>query len=74
MKKRYQVFVSSTYNDLIEERAIVKKALLEKGLFPTAMEEFPAVDLNQMDYIKELKAIQDLNTNMQKRKKYQFLL
>lgn len=54
MKKRYQVFVSSTYNDLIEERAIVKKALLEKGLFPTAMEEFPAVDLNQMDYIKEL--------------------
>lgn len=25
MKKRYQIFVSSTYKDLIEERLIVKK-------------------------------------------------
>lgn len=53
MRKKYQVFVSSTYNDLIEERKIIKKALLEKGCIPVGMEEFPAADLNVMDYIKE---------------------
>ena len=52
MERRYQVFVSSTYNDLIEERAMVKKALLEMECFPAGMEEFPALDLNQFEYIK----------------------
>lgn len=52
MERRYQVFVSSTYKDLIEERAMVKKALLEMECFPAGMEEFPALDLNQFEYIK----------------------
>lgn len=54
MKKRYQIFVSSTYNDLIEERLIVKKAILEMKHFPAGMEEFPALDKPQMEYIKEM--------------------
>jgi hypothetical protein len=54
MKKRYQVFVSSTYKDLVKERLIVKKAILEMQHFPTGMEEFPAIDKPQMEYIKEL--------------------
>mgnify|MGYP001332390602 CR=1 FL=1 len=47
MKKRYQIFVSSTYKDLIEERLIVKKAILEMKHFPAGMEEFPALDKPQ---------------------------
>ncbi len=52
MEKRYQVFVSSTFKDLSEERAIVKKALLEMKCFPAGMEEFPALDIEQFEYIK----------------------
>lgn len=51
---RYQVFVSSTYKDLKKERGIVKKALLEKGCFPAGMEEFPAADEEQFEYIKRV--------------------
>lgn len=51
-KTRYQIFVSSTYKDLIEERRIVKKAIIEMQYFPSSMEEFPAIDQNQFEYIK----------------------
>lgn len=51
---RYQVFISSTYKDLVEERGIVKKALLEKNCFPAGMEEFPAIDQKQFEYIKKV--------------------
>jgi len=36
MDKRYQVFVSSTYSDLQEERAEVIRALLELDCLPAA--------------------------------------
>lgn len=52
--KRYEVFVSSTYKDLKEERLIVMKALLDKGCFPTGMEEFPSTDQEQFEYIKKV--------------------
>lgn len=51
---RYQVFVSSTYKDLKKERGIIKKALLEKKCFPAGMEEFPATDEEQFEYIKRI--------------------
>ena len=44
MAKRYQVFVSSTYADLKEERQAVISALLELGAIPAGMELFPAAD------------------------------
>ena len=52
MKKKYQVFISSTYKDLLDERAAVTQCLLEMGCIPVGMEQFPASDMSQMDYIK----------------------
>ncbi|MCI7691624.1 MAG: DUF4062 domain-containing protein [Oscillospiraceae bacterium] len=52
MNKKYQVFISSTYSDLIEERAAVTQCLLEMGCIPVGMEQFPASNMSQMDYIK----------------------
>jgi hypothetical protein len=43
-QKRYQVFVSSTYVDLQEERRAVISTLLESDAFPAGMELFPASD------------------------------
>lgn len=54
MEKRYQVFVSSTYQDLIEERIEVIQALLELDCIPVGMEYFPAADDSQWDFIKKL--------------------
>lgn len=54
MNVRYQVFVSSTYKDLIEERQIVTKTLLKMDCFPAGMELFPAIDEEQFEYIKEI--------------------
>lgn len=44
MEKRFQVFVSSTYVDLREERQQVMQALLELDCIPAGMELFPASD------------------------------
>lgn len=52
MKKKYQVFISSTYSDLIEERAAVAQCFLEMDCIPVGMEQFPASNMSQMDYIK----------------------
>lgn len=52
MKKKYQVFISSTYRDLTEERAAVMQCLLEMNCIPVGMEQFPASNMKQMDYIK----------------------
>ena len=54
MEKRYQVFVSSTYQDLQEERQMSIAALLNKGCFPVGMEYFPAANEEQMAVIKRL--------------------
>lgn len=47
MEKKYQVFVSSTYVDLREERQQVIQALLELDCIPSGMELFPAADEDQ---------------------------
>ncbi len=54
MDKRYQVFVSSTYEDLIEERQQVMQALLELDCMPSGMELFPAADEDQWTLIKRV--------------------
>jgi hypothetical protein len=53
MDKRYQVFVSSTYEDLREERQEVIQALLELDCIPTGMELFPATDEDSWTLIKD---------------------
>jgi len=54
MEKRYQVFVSSTYVDLREERQQVIQALLELDCIPSGMELFPAADEDQWSLIKNI--------------------
>ena len=54
MEKKYQVFVSSTYVDLTEERKEVIQALLELDCIPVGMEMFPAADEDQWSLIKRL--------------------
>lgn len=52
--KKYSVFISSTYQDLMEERKEVIQALLELDCIPIGMELFPASDNDQWTLIKEL--------------------
>lgn len=53
LHKRLQVFVSSTYTDLIEERQAAVEAILTAGHIPAGMELFTAGDESQMDVIKQ---------------------
>jgi hypothetical protein len=54
MDKRYQVFISSTYADLKEERRDVIQAVIELNCIPAGMELFPAADEAQLDFIKRV--------------------
>lgn len=54
MEKRYQVFVSSTYADLKDERQHVLQALMEMDCIPAGMELFPAADEEQWEFIKKI--------------------
>jgi nucleoside 2-deoxyribosyltransferase len=54
MNTRHQVFLSSTYEDLKEERLEVLKALLELDCIPCGMEYFPASNQDQWSYITQL--------------------
>lgn len=52
LEKIYSVFVSSTYEDLREERAEVQRALLMAKCFPIGMEAFPSTDEETWEFIK----------------------
>lgn len=52
--RRHQVFVSSTYVDLVAERSEVMQALLELECMPAGMELFPAATDSQWDWIKRV--------------------
>ena len=54
MNKRYQVFVSSTYADLQQERRKVIQTLMEMDCIPAGMELFPAADDEQWEFIKRV--------------------
>lgn len=54
MDKIYQVFVSSTFEDLQEERKEVMQALLELDCMPAGMELFPASNDDQWTLIKRV--------------------
>ena len=53
MDKKYQIFISSTYKDLIEERNKVRDVILSMYHFPIGMEMFNAADEEQWEIIKE---------------------
>lgn len=54
MDKRYQVFVSSTYADLKDERRTVIETLMKVDCIPAGMELFPASDEEQFNFIKRV--------------------
>lgn len=53
MDKKYQIFISSTYKDLIPEREKVRDVILSMYHFPIGMEMFNAADEEQWEIIQE---------------------
>lgn len=53
MNKKYQIFISSTYEDLVEERKTVQEMILSMYQFPIGMEMFSADDEEQWEIIQE---------------------
>ena len=53
IKKRLQVFISSTFLDLKDERQAAVKAILEAGHITAGMELFTSGDESQMDVINQ---------------------
>ena len=54
MEKRYQIFISSTFTDLKDERQAALRAILELDHMPAGMELFPAVDDTAWQLIKDV--------------------
>jgi len=53
-KRRYQIFLSSTFSDLEEERKKVMHAMLGMDCIPSGMEYFPASDEETFAFIKTI--------------------
>lgn len=53
LQKRLQVFISSTYTDLLSERQAAVEAILTAGHIPAGMELFTSGDESQMEVIKQ---------------------
>lgn len=53
MKKKYQIFISSTYQDLKEERQAAVEAILKAGHIPAGMELFSSGNKTQLEIIKK---------------------
>lgn len=51
--KKYQIFISSTYIDLIDERQAAVEAILQAGHIPAGMELFAASNQSQWEIIKK---------------------
>lgn len=54
LEKKYQVFISSTYTDLIEERKKIQEILLMADCIPAGMEAFVATNEEQFNVIKKV--------------------
>ena len=53
MKRKLQIFISSTFADLIEERQAAVSAILKSGHIPAGMELFTSGDKSQMKTIEK---------------------
>lgn len=54
MDKRFQIFISSTFSDLKEERSKVMQTIMSMDCIPAGMELFPAMDEEQFEFIKKI--------------------
>ncbi|EAB2438147.1 DUF4062 domain-containing protein, partial [Salmonella enterica] len=57
--KKYQIFLSSTYADLVDERESIIKAILEMYHIPIGMEMFSAEDEDQWEIIRRTIEVSD---------------
>lgn len=53
IQRKYQVFISSTFRDLAEQRRLVLDAVVDRGHIPVAMERFGAEDNTVPSVIKK---------------------
>lgn len=54
MRKKFQVFLSSTYRDLVEERRLAIEEILKADCIPVGMELFPASHDDPLQYIRKI--------------------
>ncbi len=54
MKRKFSVFISSTYEDLKNERQALMGVALENNFIPVGMEQFHAAPANQWDVITKM--------------------
>ncbi len=54
MSVKYQIFISSTFKDLVDERQAISRSILDLGHIPAGMELFPSADVEQLTYIKKV--------------------
>ena len=52
MDRKLQVFISSTYTDMLAERQAAVEAVLRAGHIPAGMELFAAGDESQLETIR----------------------
>lgn len=52
--KKFQVFVSSTFTDLVEERKRIIESILDLDCIPAGMELFPSASQKALDIIKKV--------------------
>lgn len=57
--KKYQIFISSTYVDLIPYRSAVAQAITYSNHIPAGMEDFKASNSNPTEYIKKVIDLSD---------------
>lgn len=53
-KRKFSIFISSTYQDLIEERQALLGVALENNLIPVGMEQFHAAPTSQWKVITQM--------------------
>ena len=54
MKRKFSVFISSTYEDLKEQRQALMGVALENNFIPVGMEQFHAAPASQWDVITKM--------------------
>lgn len=59
MDKRYTVFVSSTFVDIVDARWVIAKVLMRLNLISLGMESFTALNSSQWEVIKNTIALSD---------------
>ena len=50
-ERKYQIFISSTFRDLENERRLVLDAIINRGHIPVALERYPAADISVSNVI-----------------------